>query len=622
MCGIAVIYDLLKNDISDLYDNNKYCRLMTEKLKNRGPDDLTIYNNDFLFLGHTRLSIIDINNGRQPLFNEDKTICTILNGEIYNYKSLKNDLIKKGHIFYTDSDTEVIVHLYEEYGENLFNKIDGMFGIILYDKKKKTLLVGRDRIGEKPILYFHNEKYFIAASELKAIVSHPEVKNSLNISHEALCLYFNSLYIPAPYSIYSNILKLQPSHYIKINDKEIKIIKYWNPEIEINWKLKEEDIKQKLINIVENSVVSRMHADVPLGVFLSGGLDSSVTTSFMALNSKSKVNTYSVGFNDDFDERKDAKQVADKYKTNHNEILINEDIENSFKSIMGYFDEPFADPSLIPTYLISKYARNHVKVVLSGDGADELFGGYSTYIWQKYSIHNRIINGLFRRINQFTCKKFDFDITQYTYQKNDNSSYANKWINSRSYYNNNEIPFLLNNRKSFSVYDFYNKNKWFNLKNHDSLSSAFEYDLNYYLPDDLLKKVDMASMFCGIEVRSPYLNHKLIEFAMTIPPYLKLKNDITKYLFRYSFDSYLPKKIINKKKMGFGPPITFWMRNQLKTIILDLLSSNSKVEQYIDRKVINENIHNVIYTNGDLPFGIPSKLWTIFVFEWWLREFS
>lgn len=618
MCGILAIYS--KKIATD--ERVGYFKDMLSLLSSRGPDRMVHNEIGPLNLGHTRLSIIDLETGDQPIYNETGTVAVVLNGEIYNYLELKEKLRSKGHVFKTNSDTETVVHLYEEYGEAVFEKLNGMFAIIIYDKEKDVLLAARDRLGEKPLIYSVTNDYLLITSELKTASKFPLFKHQIDV--ESVYLYFNSLYIPAPKTIYKGIFKLMPSHYLKFDKSGLALNRYYQPKFQIKWDMKEQDICQEFNELLNKVVSERMLSDVPLGAFLSGGIDSSSVVAAMARTKHDRINTYTVGLHGHFDEREFAREVSKRFGTSHNEIVVKADIHDAFIDVMSYFDEPFADASAIPTYLISKEARKFVKVILSGDGGDELFAGYSSYIWQKYLRKNKYSSSLYRRINQQLIKYLKYgSLDNFLYIKDNYHTAFKNWRKTRSYYMKNEIDTMLNEPSyNFDIDDFYQHNRWLKISNHDSLNVAFCMDLNNYLPDDLLKKVDMASMMCGLETRSPYLDYRMLEFAMSIPPHNKLKNDITKYIPKSALREILPERILSRGKYGFGAPTTLWMRNQLKELTLDLLSNGCKSEQFIKREAIDRAIRPILKSEKEPAFGDSSKLWMILVFEWWLRTYE
>src|SRR5438093_92357 len=552
---------------------------MLETLRFRGPDERTIADLGGCILGNTRLSIIDLVTGSQPLYNEDRTIAAILNGEIYNYRDLRVELEKRGHNIKTTSDTEVIVHLYEDFGEERFQKLDCMFSIVLYDAKSQKLIAGRDRIGEKPLLYCDVDDTIIIASELKAILRHPGVRREIDT--DALALYFTSYYVPAPYSIFKAIKKLPPAHRLRIDQHGMRISQYWQPRSSSLAGFSTEELSRTFVDIFARSVKQRMISDVPLGVFLSGGVDSSAVSAFMALQSDSPVKTFTIGFVDEIDERPYARKVAERYHTEHTEILVKQDIPGTVRKVLEYMDEPFADSSIVPTYVVAKEARQHVKVILTGDGGDELFAGYPSYIDQKYQRANRVTTKLFREIYDISQRWLGFELPESWFYGRKYDYASTHWHRTRSLFSEKELHRLIPKTHQ-SPEEFFIKRRWLKMRDEDPLSAAFEYDWNYYLPDDLLKKVDMASMFASLECRAPFLDHRLVEFSWNIPSWLKVKGDCLKYLLKSALSPYLPTDILHRPKIGFGAPIDSWLRNELRVMAADLLVKGCKAESFID----------------------------------------
>lgn len=619
MCGIIAL--LLKEQAGYEAQREYALKISNEMLldlKYRGPDERSIAELGNVILGHTRLSIIDLDTGSQPIFNEDETIAVILNGEIYNYRELRKNLQSRGHVFRSQSDTEVIVHLYEEHGENLFSLLNGMFAIVIYDNQKKVMLAARDRMGEKPLIYCNQPDMFLISSELKTLLRHRNLKKE--IDQNALSLYLNCMYIPSPLSIFTDIQKLPPAHFLKIHDGSISIKKYWNPEPVINWAMTENEIEEEFIELFADAVKIRTVSDVPIGVFLSGGIDSSAVTAFMALACEKPIKTFTVGFADEIDERPFAKIVSDRYHTEHTEIYVQDKIEEVLEGVIGYFDEPFGDSSAIPTYLVAKEARNYVKVILTGDGGDELFAGYNSYIDQKYILKGRLSTFLFKKLNQFSINLFQSGIFERFYPHFSNEMALKHWLWVRTIFTDSNIQKIMRAPTGDSKL-FFKDNRWFLYNNSDPLSVAFAHDLNYYLPDDLLKKVDMASMLASLECRAPFLDHRLVEFSLKIPPNLKVKNDRLKHILKNALKNYLSDVILNRPKTGFGAPVGSWLRNQLKGMVNDLLCKNAKLESILDKKSIHEVLSSVYSSDNTKNYRNDFQLWLLLVLEIWMRKY-
>lgn len=621
MCGLIGLYfkESVKKDDVIMEEIIAMGISMLDTLRMRGPDESSLVQVGHAVLGHTRLSIIDLETGSQPIYNEDRTVAVVLNGEIYNFRELRVDLEKNGHFFKTNSDTEVIVHMYEEYGEQVFSKLNGMFAIVIYDVRLNTLLVARDRIGEKPVLYWESDEIFVVASEIKALLKIPKVLR--NIDENAVALFLNSMYIAAPISIFSGIKKLQPAHYLKINRKKLEMKKYWIPSQDVDWHLNEADINEQFIDLFSDAIKIRAYSDVPFGIFLSGGIDSSAVTAVMAKNYSGNIKTFTVGFSQEVDERPYAKLVADQYKTNHTELLVSDRIEDVVEQVLRYFDEPFGDSSAIPTYLVSREARKYVKMILTGDGGDELFAGYGSYIDQKYQIGNRVIGKIYKTLNQLTLKHFEKGILENKYSHSADVSRAfEHWHWVRTVFHQNQLKLIL--QQNFcDIGNYFKKHQWLNIKSQDALSVSFSFDLNYYLPDDLLKKVDMASMLAGLECRAPFLDYRIIELSLKIPPNLKVKNDNLKYILKSSLTNYLPQEILNRPKVGFGSPINSWLQFQLKDLVTSVLAPGCKIEYFIDRKFIQYYIDLLYSSKSNNDYRISQQVWLFLVLEIWMRNY-
>lgn len=619
MCGLLGVY------FKEKENNLQYepsIRMMFEDmlgtLRLRGPDERTLLQIGSVFLGHTRLSIIDLQTGTQPILNEDRTVAVILNGEIYNFLELKQQLMSKGHAFSTQSDTEVIVHLYEEVGDQVFAMLNGMFAIIIYDLKSNALIAARDRMGEKPLLYCDMGNRILFASEIKAILKDSDVQRNLNLT--ALALYLNSIAIPAPITIFQGISKLKPAHYIKVQGAKCDIRRYWNPRIMVDWHLDEEEIHQEFTNLFSDSVKRRIVSDVPIGVFLSGGIDSSAVVAFMAQHC-SEVRSFSVGFADEIDERPYARMVAERYGTKHTELFLDQKIEDVVLEVLQYFDEPFGDSSAIPTHMISREARKHVKVILTGDGGDELFAGYDAYLNQKYQLWGRLSTKAFKMANRLALQFLGRGVLERYYPMKSGKNAYDHWLWVRAFNTEDEIRRMLDVPEGF-LKAFYIENQWLDFVDRDALSLSYWHDINYYLPDDLLKKVDMASMLTSLECRTPFLDHRIVELSLKIPPHLKVKDDVLKHVLKRSLQSYLPEAVLYRTKTGFGAPVESWMKNQLRDLVNDYLSPGCSIERIIPRKAIKK-AKNDVYSlpAGSSDYRVAYRLWLLFVLEVWMRTY-
>jgi asparagine synthase (glutamine-hydrolysing) len=615
MCGILAYYQRFAAQplTREIFD------VMLSQLARRGPDDRSVYIHDRVGLGHTRLSIIDLTSGRQPMFNEEGNVACILNGEIYNFLELRQELIARGHAFKSASDTEVIVHLYEEVGEQVFSRLDGMFAIAIYDQRRECLLVARDRIGEKPLYYHDSPGFFLCGSELKALLKYPALSREIDV--EALGSYLYSLYVPAPLSIFKSVRKLEPGQFMTVNRDGVRISSFWRPTIHVERSIDEAQAIEGLRDRLSESVRSKLIADVPLGVFLSGGIDSSAVVAFMARHATSRIKTFSVGFGTQLDELPFARQVAERYGTDHTEIMVESRLSDEVPCVAAYYDEPFADTSSVPTYVISREARKHVKVALTGDGGDELFAGYESYIGQKYYSQYRLVGRLAGMIDAGASRSIGRTLLDGVYPLPGNAGAYGRWLDTRRYFTSNEIRTLVKRDLRVEAH-FAESAGRLSIAAGDPLSAAFQHDINFYLPDDLLKKVDMAAMAHGLECRAPFLDHRLVEFALSIPPRLKLRNNVSKYLLRKAMAPDLPDGIAWREKQGFGAPIAAWLGGELKPLVDDVLDSDARVYSLLDRSAVRSILREQQAGARTVDWRRPFRLWILLMLELWLRNYA
>ena len=601
---------------------------MNNTLIHRGPDDEGFYLSGETGLGHRRLSIIDLGGGHQPMSNEDETIWVVFNGEIYNFKELYDALVKKGHIFKTRSDTEIIIHMYEEKGEECFQYFRGMFAIAIWDQRKRKLLLARDRVGKKPLFYFYDGDRIVFASELKAILKAEDIPQDIDL--EALCDYFSFLYIPVPKSIYKKIRKIRPGHYARIDDNGIRESEYWDISFAHPAELSEEEWCERLLEAYQESVRIRLISDVPLGAFLSGGVDSSSVVALMSQIKKGPVQTSSIGFDEqEFNELSYAKEVSSLFNTDHYEKVVRPDAVGIVDKLAHYYDEPFADSSAVPTYYVSKVAREKVTVALSGDGGDENFAGYRRYYFD--ARENK-----FRALLPIHIRRPVFRTLASLYPKADwaprvfrgkatfealSCAPLEGYFRSVSAVRPELKEKLLHPdvKKSLSGYDSLNVFKFYYEKagTDDPLSRIQYLDIKTYLTDDILTKVDRASMANSLEVRAPILDHKFMELVATIPSSLKLQGRNGKYIFKKALERILPNNILYRGKMGFAVPLARWFRNELKDLAYETIFNNTNGD--LLQKSTIEQIWNQ-HQNGFRDRSTP--LWTLFMFRLWQQQFS
>jgi len=627
MCGICgVMYkDSTVRPAEDLL--NSMCR----SIVHRGPDDqgTIIINN--VGLGMRRLSIIDLSTGHQPIANERNSVFIVFNGEIYNHNSIRKELESLGHVFKTKSDTEAIVHGYEEWGVNVCSKLNGMFAFAIWDMENRALFLARDRMGIKPLYIYEDNEKIVFGSEIKAILKHPDVDRTIDV--QALNNYLTFEYIPAPRSIFKKVKKLRPGHWIKYKNNTVYSERYWN--LKPNEKnITLDQAKEKLYYLLTDSVKLRLLSDVPLGAFLSGGLDSSILVSLMASVSSEQVKTFSIGFKESsYNELKYARAVAKKYNTDHHEFIIEPNALDLTEKLIRQLDEPLGDFSIFPTYLVSKMAREYVTVSLSGDGGDELFAGYDTYrahaFAEKYYSH---IPGFIRNyaISPFAdflppTKKKKGAINSFKRfvqgTKLPASLYHARWM---TFLSENERRNLFSKDLQISLahadnYDFIRRFNCSNMVNLDDVTRTGFIDLNTYLIDNILVKVDRMSMAASLEARVPYLDHRIVEFAFSLPPELKMKGFSTKVILKKTFWENLPDTVKHRGKQGFSIPIKSWIRNELKDMITDLLDT-SKINQqgYFNGKFVEKlkNEHMAGKKNHS------HLLWALMVFQKWYNIYG
>lgn len=608
---------------------------MCETLAHRGPDDQGVHTEKNVELGSRRLSIIDLEKGHQPLSNEDKTIWISHNGEVYNFPALREELLSRGHTFQTKTDTETIVHSYEEWGEDFVHKLRGMFAFALWDGREEKLMLVRDRIGIKPLYYtLLEDKTLVFGSELKAILTHPRVKRSLD--PRALDLYLTLEYIPAPYSIFQNISKLPAGCLLIYKNGQVHLKKYW--ELDGQEMISSQVSKSRLsalmdeLNaLIKEAVQLRLISDVPLGVFLSGGIDSSSIVGMMHELGASPIKTFSIGFEDtSYDELHHARRVAEKFQTEHEEFVLRPKALDLTDKLIHHLDEPFGDFSIFPTYLISKMARSHVKVILSGDGGDEVFGGYEHYQAQKLSrsplpfLFSRIIHPFVRMIPPSQKKKGVWNkIRRFGQGFEHSSEYKHlRWMmfltdkDKKSLYAP-ELQEKLGGAKplyeTMPFDDLYKRSDFF-----DALNGELYLDLKTYLVDDILVKVDRMSMATSLETRVPILDHKIVEFAYSLPGNLKLNGLTTKWIFKKSMERLLPHPNIYRKKEGFSIPIKHWLRTELKDLMLDYLNPQRIRNGGLFRFDFIEKMIDLHLKQRE---NFSHQLWALLVFEIWRENY-
>lgn len=572
-------------------------RRMTDVISHRGPDKEGFFVSNGISLGNRRLSIIDLSEkGTQPIYNEDKSICITYNGEIYNFQEMKLKLEDRGHHFFSNTDTEVVVHAYEEYGFECLQKFNGMFSFALWDNKKKRLFLARDRIGIKPLYYYTNNGKFIFASEIKAILQDKSVERKIN--RQALYHYLGYEFIPAPMTMFKNIFKLPPGHYLLYEKGKIEITKYWDLKFFSGGKKTTEFYREGIVELLNKSVKRRLISDVPLGVFLSGGLDSSTVVAFMRQSITGPLKTFSIGYKDKtYSELDYAAKVANYFDTEHKILMIDSITPEDIEKTLWHLDEPMTDLSAIPFYMICRKAREDVIVALSGEGGDEVFVGYDRFkaskIYNLYrllprSLRNYVISGLIKRLPDQPQKKGIVNVVKRFVEGAilPEDGRHMRW----QYFSNpeQEEKLYLDSFKKEVIFDLFSpiRDSISCCSSTDRLSQEIYIDMRFTMPDSILMKVDKMSMATSLEVRVPFLDHELIEFSARIPSYLKLRGFTTKAIFREAIRDFLPPGIVNRGKQGYSFPSKNWLREQLKDYMIELLNSSSLIKENLNLKYV------------------------------------
>lgn len=626
---------------------------MNKTIIHRGPDDggeIIIGN---VALANRRLAIIDLSpQGHMPMINFKKNVWITYNGEIYNFKKLRESLLKKGYKFKSSSDTEVILNLYDAYGVKAIEKLRGMFAFAIWDIKRKQLVLARDRFGIKPLHYYYKDGLFIFASEIKAILAHPRVKK--NLYHKSLSHYLSIGFgaIPSPHTIFEDIKKLAPAHYAISKNGRLKLAKYWRLEKIKTIKISENEAKQKLLALIDQSVKSQLISDVPLGAFLSGGIDSSLVVAFMSKYTTHKPKTFTIGFDDpSFDESKYAQKAAKFLKTNHHvQRFKSKQLINTLSEIVKKLDEPLGDASILPTYLLSKFTRKYVTVSLSGDGGDELFAGYPTYIAHRLNNIFGFIPAWVLQLLQSVILRASREATSQSSRFHSNSNQF--WLSKHS----SNLPFsyklerLINGWGKETVHKHLSfigpipiekkpqlftpevneklgqadpalvwaKKVFQKAKNFDKQGQLQFFDLYSYLSEQCLVKTDRASSFNSLEVRVPFLTKEIAEFAFSLPSDLKFKGFKLKYIFKQAAAEILPKEIIERPKKGFGIPIHHWLRADLRKDLKSRLSKKRLQKQGIfNHRFVNQLINEHLNNKKDHRM----VLWNLLIFQYWYENY-
>jgi asparagine synthase (glutamine-hydrolysing) len=623
MCGIAGFFSLSGHSDPQRAD---VLRRMTRTLVHRGPDDEGYLVDGPVGLGFRRLSIIDLVSGHQPLGNEDGTVWVIFNGEIYNYPDLTRELEAKGHVFKTHSDTEAIVHAYEEWGPGCVDRFRGMFAFAVWDRPRQQVFLARDRLGKKPLYYATVGDTLVFGSEIKALLAFPGLDRSLDL--QAFSDYVSLLYIPAPRSIFRQVRKLPAGHCLLATREGVDVRRYW--DVSFAAAAVPDDPAARLAEILHESVRMRLRSDVPLGAFLSGGLDSSAVVGLMSGALDTPVLTSSIGFPDDaFNELQYARQVAEHFHTDHHEHMVTPNALEVLQKLIWHYDEPFADSSAVPTYYVSKLARSQVTVALSGDGGDENFGGYRRYAFdvRENKVRDLIpaalrrpvfgaIGALYPKADYlpqiFRGKAFLSNVARTPWEA---------YLHSVSGVNEADKQRLLGGDVQAELDGYRTATLFEDLyraaDGPDSLSRIQYIDFKTYLPEDILAKVDRASMAVSLEVRCPLLDHRVVEYTASLPAHLKLRGGRTKLIFKDAIRGLLPDEIVNRPKMGFAVPIGSWLRSELQDLVADYVLDTGKRHSLFDVKTV-QKLHR------EHQSGLrdrTTELWGILIFNAWYDRF-
>jgi asparagine synthase (glutamine-hydrolysing) len=626
MCGICGMLHFDSARKPDPAALKRMCNVITH----RGPDDEGQIVIDSAGLGMRRLSIIDLTTGHQPLANEDRSVWIVFNGEIYNFQELRSELDKLGHRFATKSDTEVIVHGYETWGEAVCERLNGIFAFAIWDRKRRKLVLARDHVGVKPMYYYRDADKLVFGSEIKSILQCPDIRKTLD--PDSLNQYLTYEYIPSPSSIFKEIRKLEPGHWLTLKDGNIRIQRYWNyiPKPEA-WD--EKSASERLRELLRDSVRMQLVSDVPLGAFLSGGIDSSIVVSLMAGLMDRPVKTFSIGFQESsYNELKYARAVARKYSTEHHEFMIRPQALDLTEKLIRHLDEPFGDFSIFPTYLVSKMARDFVTVTLSGDGGDELFAGYDTY--RAHRFDRRVYHRLPKFVKSQVLDRLARGLSPSRKKKGVVNSF-------KRFVQGTRLPKELAHARWMVFLSTEERRALFTPETLERLRPELPYetilrhgreaqgtddvarngyiDLKTYLVDDILVKVDRMSMAASLEARVPYLDHRVVEFALSLPPGLKMKGFQTKFLLKKTFWNDLPAEVQNRDKQGFSIPIKNWIRGELKPMMLDLLSEKRIREQGLFQP---STVSGLVREHLEGTENHSHKLWALMVFEQWFELYG
>jgi asparagine synthase (glutamine-hydrolysing) len=603
---------------------------MNRCIVHRGPDEDGFFVHENVALAMRRLAIIDLAGGQQPIYNQEKSSVIVFNGEIYNFQELKKDLEARGHAFETHCDTEVIVHAYDEYGADCVSHLRGMFAFAIWDFRDRSLFIARDRIGKKPLLYAHQANGdLVFGSEFTAVLAHPSVTRE--VDYEAIDNYLSYLCVPAPLTAFKQIRKLEPGHWLRWKDGKIETRRYWKPDFSKKIKISEEEAVGETTRVLREATEMRLISEVPLGAFLSGGVDSSVVVALMAQASRTPVKTFSIGFEEqDYSELKYAKRVAEHLGAEYNEFIVRPNALEILPTLVEHYGEPYADPSAIPTYYVSRETRRYVTVALNGDGGDESFVGYERHVAMKFA---ETYHKLPRPVRRYLIEPSITAIPSPT-------NFRNRFVRFQRFLRAASMPKAERYFLWLSTFDGDAKRELYteDLKNKTATANPLEFfaryishsngkgiidtvlltDLMNYLPNDLLVKVDIASMANSLEARSPFLDHKVIEFAASLPENVKQQGKDTKSLLKKVAARLVPPEVVYRPKMGFGVPLKYWLGNELQGFTREvLLSAKATQRGLFDAGTVERLIDEQKRDAKDNSW----KIWTLLMLELWFQRF-
>jgi len=616
MCGISGVATFRDSGVPE-----GAIQKITDALRHRGPDEDGFFRDPGgrAALGHRRLSIIDLSSGRQPIFNEDGRIAIVFNGEIYNYLEIRTELEQKGHTFSTRSDTEVIVHLYEEMGPDCVRRLRGMFAFALWDGHREALFLARDRVGKKPLYYAYANGVLYFASEIQALYEVPEIPKELD--YEAIDLYLTYSYIPSPHSIYQSIRKLPPAHRLLFNAEGVAVSRYWRPDYRPKIRVDYEEAKRELLRIFAEAVRLRLISDVPLGAFLSGGVDSSAVVAQMSRLSDRPVKTFSIGFSDkEYNELAYAREVARLYKTDHQEFMVEPSGLDILSEVVRHYGEPYGDASAIPVWYLSRFTRQQVTVALNGDGGDELFGGYFWYrvihSFNRAALIGRPLaraalslgEGLLPRRLRRGLELLSRDEPK-------------RFQALRSFLDAKDRAALYHEafRQKLAAGAEEYLCRLYDTSLPEDYDRSFQADFLSYLPEDLLVKVDRASMAHGLECRSPFLDQELVDFACSLPPEWKIRGDKSKRILKEAVQDWFPEGFVDRRKMGFTVPIGKWFRGELRPFIWDRLVSGPLSRIPL---LETETIKTVLTEHFEGVRDHETRIWNILMLSLWFEQYG